>query len=116
MPFIKRNDHGNICALAKEQIDTTYEYILPSMPELQEYASQELATIKHASPLSALVDSDKAIARVTEDLIHLLIEKHVILFTELPQAVQQKLLDREKLRAEHVNTGFVPFMDENDSL
>jgi len=116
MPFIKRNTNGDICALAREQIDTTYEYILPSTPELQEYTAQELATINQAAPLNALIDSDKAIARVTDDLINLLIEKHIILFTELPQAVQIKLLDREKLRAEHASTGFVPFMDENDSL
>ena len=46
----------------------------------------------------ALKDSDSEIARVTEDLIHLLVQKNVILFTELPEEVQAKLLSRKQLR------------------
>mgnify|MGYP000583065169 CR=1 FL=1 len=48
----------------------------------------------------ALKGSDAEIARVTEDLIYLLIKKNVILFTELPEMVQEKLLSREKLRSQ----------------
>lgn len=49
--------------------------------------------------LRSLQDSDNELARVTEDLISVLVQKNVILFTDLPEAVQTKLLGREKLRA-----------------
>jgi predicted transcriptional regulator len=48
--------------------------------------------------LNALQESDNELARVTEDLISVLVKKNVILFTDLPEAVQAKLLGREKLR------------------
>ena len=48
--------------------------------------------------IDALEGSDASLARVTEDLISLLVKKGTILFTELPEAVQEKLLEREKLR------------------
>ena len=46
--------------------------------------------------------SDSELARVVEDLIGVLIEKELIMFTELPEAAQHKLADRANLR---VNLG-----------
>lgn len=43
--------------------------------------------------------SDASVVRVLEDLIDLLIAKQIILFTELPQDAQAKLLGRKELRA-----------------
>lgn len=48
----------------------------------------------------ALQTSDADLARVTEDLISLLVSKGLILFTELPEAVQTKLLKREQIRGQ----------------
>jgi len=62
-----------------------------------------------------LAESDKDIARVTEDLIQLMINKNLILFTDLPNAVQQKLLGREKLRS-HLNQQNNSFLDDSESL
>jgi len=45
-----------------------------------------------------LANSDNDMARVVEDLIDLLMEKQVLVFTELPEAVQGKLNTRRKLR------------------
>ena len=41
--------------------------------------------------------------RVLEDLINTLIDKKVILFTDLPIAAREKLSTREKIRG-HLNT------------
>ena len=49
--------------------------------------------------INALAQSDAELARVTEDLISVLVKKGAILFTDLPEAVQAKLLDRETLRS-----------------
>lgn len=63
----------------------------------------------------ALRNSDADLARVTEDLISLLVHKGLILFTELPEAVQVKLVDREKLR-EKLGPANVSILSEEDTL
>jgi hypothetical protein len=63
----------------------------------------------------ALAESDQEIARVTEDLIHLLVSKNLILFTDLPPVVQQKLLDRERLRS-HLQQREDNFLDDSELL
>lgn len=46
-----------------------------------------------------LADTDAGLARVTEDLIDILINRGVIQFTDFPQAAQAKLLQRRQTRA-----------------
>lgn len=65
--------------------------------------------------LQALAASDADLARVTEDLIVVLVKKGVILFTDLPEAVQGKLLDRETLR-NRLTGAPVTFLSEDDTL
>lgn len=47
----------------------------------------------------ALADSDASLARITEDLIDILINRGVIQFTDFPPAAQSKLLQRRQTRA-----------------
>lgn len=49
-------------------------------------------------PGKSLADSDAAVARVTEDLIDILITRGVIQFTDFPPAAQAKLLQRRHTR------------------
>lgn len=46
-----------------------------------------------------LEHSDAGLARVTEDLIDILIQRGVIQFTDFPAAAQAKLLQRRQTRA-----------------
>lgn len=63
----------------------------------------------------ALADSDADLARVTEDLISVLVRKGIILFTDLPDIVQTKLLEREKLRHK-LDDYNVSFLSDDDTL
>ena len=65
--------------------------------------------------INALAQSDTELARVTEDLITVLVKKGVILFTDLPEAVQTKLLDREALRNK-LEGNNVSFLSEDETL
>lgn len=47
----------------------------------------------------SLASSDAGLARVTEDLIDILIHRGVIQFTDFPPAAQAKLLERRQTRA-----------------
>lgn len=51
------------------------------------------------SGLEVLSGSDAGLARVTEDLIDILIQRGVIHFTDFPPAAQAKLLQRRQTRA-----------------
>ena len=96
MPFVKRNAEGAIVKVCEESADESLEFVSASDQELLDFLRQ--GSDAEAVRL-ALRDSDPELARVTEDLIHLLVKKQVILFTDLPEIVQQKLLAREQIRA-----------------
>lgn len=65
--------------------------------------------------INALAQSDAELARVTEDLISVLVQKGTILFTDLPEAVQAKLLDREALR-DKLDGSKVSFLSDDETL
>lgn len=112
MPYIKRNDDHSIHSIAQHKDNDHQEYLAATASDVVNFLSnqKEVDLSKHA-----LAESDKEIARITEDLINLLISKNVILFTELPDAVQQKLLGREKLRSS-LNGVMDNFLDDDELL
>ncbi|KAB2902341.1 MAG: hypothetical protein F9K35_04195 [Burkholderiaceae bacterium] len=63
-----------------------------------------------------LIESDADLARVTEDLVNLLVQKGVILFTDLPPGAQAKLLARQQTRADMVNSLKLLGEDSEDGL
>ena len=63
---------------------------------------------------SSLVDSDAGLARVTEDLIDILITRGLIQFTDFPPAAQAKLLQRRQTREMMANR--LKLMDDGDPL
>lgn len=65
--------------------------------------------------IDALAGSDADLARVTEDLISVLVKKGTILFTDLPEAVQSKLLEREKLRHK-LDEKHISFLSDDDTI
>jgi hypothetical protein len=93
MPFVKRDEQGRVIAvsLAPE----------PGCDEEMAWDSAALAAFRlPAIPASTLDASDQGLVRVLEDLVELLVDKGVILFTELPDSAQQKIMHRHALRSE----------------
>ena len=75
-------------------------------PEVQRYLE---VAMKQLSP------SDTETIRVIEDLVDLLIEKKLILLTDLPAAAQKKLSERRQIRGDLGVLGNV-IVDEEDIL
>ena len=96
MPFIERGSDGKILTLHRHAQANAQEFLSPTDPQVLDFINEDH---DEAKSKWTLAESDGYIARVTEDLIHLLISKKVILFKELPEPVQHKLLAREKLRS-----------------
>jgi len=95
MPFAKRDATGRIVALiaqpepgAEERVDGTHPDVLAF---LQEDAALGMT-------LGRLAAMDGHMARVTEDLIDVLVGRGVLMFTDLPPGAQRKLLERRRLR------------------
>lgn len=91
MPYIKRDDSGRICLVNLEPGEGLLE-ISANSPEMIEFMKGM------GMEQSSLEQSDMRLVRVLEDLIDLLIARDVIRFTDLPQAAQEKLLERRSLR------------------
>ena len=100
MAFIARNTDGEITAIYETEHTGAHEYLSIDNPELIQFISQSHNNTDIKAVLSS---SDIDLVRVLEDLIHTLMDKKVILFTDLPSAAQEKLANREQIRG-HLNS------------
>ena len=102
MPYVTRDKNGRIAAVHATQNAEATENLAPGDPELVEFLG---STGDSAGLQSALVTSDLELVRVLEDLITVLIDKRIIMLTDLPKAAQQKLAHRYNLRSQLANLG-----------
>lgn len=93
MPFVKRDAQGEVIAVSRESG--------PGFTE--ELAKDDLGIAAFINDVggegSTLADSDLDLIRVVEDVVELLIAKGLILFTELPDTAQQKIMRRQQMRS-----------------
>jgi len=94
MPFVKRNELGAIVAVSHDSHSGFEEEVSSDNPDLAGFLS---SVDGGASALSA---TDQDFVRVLEDVVQLLIDKGVILFTDLPDTAQEKIMRRQQLRSE----------------
>jgi hypothetical protein len=102
MPFIKRDTTGAIMALFREQSAEAGDYLPPSHPEVQAFIGADRgdsATNGQPESRQDMISSDLEMIRVYEDLVDVLISKHVVVLTDFPQAAQEKLMRRKRLRS-----------------
>ncbi len=95
MAYVQRDPQGNIIDVFETAQADAIEYMSPNTPELLSFLRKNGDVDAARTILSS---SDMALIRVLEDLINTLIDKGVILFTDLPPAAQEKLANREKIR------------------
>lgn len=92
MLYLRRDAQGQIASV-KNVADHEHAERCPlDNPELRSYLQLP------AIPPQQLEESDAHLVRVIDDLIETLIRKQVISITDLPQAAQDKLLNRRRLR------------------
>jgi len=108
MPFIRRDASGQISALYREQAAEAGDYLPPNHPEVLGFMGMVTPPApSQSSPEPApsegrggnMVNSDLEMIRVYEDLVDILISKHVVVLTDFPQAAQEKLMRRKRLRS-----------------
>lgn len=96
MLYIERNEKGEIAAIRRGQMKEGLEPASLMDEEVQTFfkSSGELELLAHMLSLT-----DASLVRVLEDLVDLLIEKKLILFTELPPEAREKIQSRKSLRS-----------------
>ena len=111
MPFVVRDEDGKIAAAHDRASAEASEELGADDPELLDY----LAELEREGQLKeSLVITDAEMARVTEDLIETLIEKNVIMLTDLPRPAQEKILERRRMR-EHMSE-LIGLISDDDVL
>ena len=97
MPYVIRDGDGQIIAVHAIQSEQAQEQLAADDPGLRAFIA---ATGDSASLQSVLIASDLELVRVLEDLIAVLIDKRIIMLTDLPEAAQRKLARRYELRSQ----------------
>lgn len=112
MHYVLRDNKGQIIALSAKPFRVGVEEKLSSNhAEVKEFLEQGEP---NAATKVFLSQSDGDLSRILEDLIDLLIDKNMILFTELPRQAQQKLLYRKRARA--ALSSEASLLDEQETL
>ena len=92
MPFVRRDQSGAIVAVSKLNSTECDEYVEDNNVELVEFVHE------FHGARSDLSETDQDFVRVLEDVVELLIQKGLILFTDLPPSAQKKVMNRQSLR------------------
>lgn len=91
MLYVQRDAQGRICELHPTPVGNADEARMADDPEVLQFIHERWRQ-------NELSELDRDFVRVIEDTIELLIAKGVILFTDLPPKVQEKLLRRKEVR------------------
>lgn len=95
MPYIERSADGKIIGLRTVAGRDAMEKKSLNDEEILEFLKDNMDS-KFLENL--LAHSDAGLIRLLEDLINLLTKKNIILFTELPEKAQEKIIEREQIR------------------
>jgi hypothetical protein len=106
MPYVKRNAAGEITGLLDQPADGGAEELSLDSEEIQAFLGQARQRLSL---------SDVETIRVIEDVVDVLIRKKLLLLTDLPQAAQKKLMERQRMRSELGALGNL-VIDEEDIL
>jgi hypothetical protein len=104
MPYVQRNADGRIDTLTGEPGSTT-EFLPGEHPEVLQFLAQHQGAGSPDEAGLALLQEDLKLIRAIEDIIDLLISKNVIIFSELPVAVQQKIMKKRGYREKLFGVG-----------
>jgi len=112
MPYIERNKENQIIAIYAEAPSDDAEHLPTSHQDVINFLN---INASEEQSLQFLTSSDYELVRVLEDLIELLVNKNVVLFTELPSEAQRKLVQRRRAR-QNLNDENHLMVSEDDIL
>ncbi|MCY1273155.1 hypothetical protein D9M68_119070 [compost metagenome] len=97
MVYVQRDGQGRLLRVENEPFEGMNDTLPLQSEELKAWID---ARMEAKSRLDQLRQSDLEMVRVLEDVVHILVERGVISFTDLPEAARIKLDERAVARAE----------------
>lgn len=95
MLYVERNQEGEIISVRRDADGPGMEPKQAVDVEILGFLSKNGS---QDSILHLLSTMDIGVIRILEDLIDLLVDKNIIMFSELPEEAQEKLRNRKQLR------------------
>ena len=95
MLYVERDEDGNIVALRNNPSAQANEKVSITDEEILSFLNKKVGDNSYLHLLSL---SDVGVIRILEDLVELLIQKKVLLWTDLPEEAQEKIRERKLLR------------------
>ncbi|MFQ6018752.1 MAG: hypothetical protein ACE5KF_11225 [Kiloniellaceae bacterium] len=102
MPYVARDRAGRIVKVSARKTKEASEKLAANDPELRPFQARHHS---RTAIEKQLIASDLELIRVLEDLIAVLIDKRIIMLTDLPNAAQEKLARRYELRSKLADLG-----------
>lgn len=97
MLYVERDDNGKIIGVHTSPTPKAVE----TKPAVDEELIDFLAKTTGNDPRKLQLSlTDMGMIRLVEDLVELLIQKNIILYTDLPEYAQRKIHERKRLREE----------------
>ena len=104
MLYIERNSSGKIIGIHSAPTAQAQEQKKKLDQEVMEFLNST-GVSKHLGPI--LNEFDQNVIRVLDDLIDLLVDKNLIMFTELPIEAQEKIKWRKLIRKKMSSVNFM---------
>lgn len=98
MPFVTRDQDGQVVAVAEVPLEDEAEHLPPDHPEVAAFVQRACSLPEEDEAAGPFFAADLAFIRVVEDLIEVLIRKGVLAVSDLPGPAQDKLMERRALR------------------
>lgn len=112
VPYVQRNLRGEIVGLYRDPKPDAVEY-------REALDDEVIGFLRADGPGQGFDRLDAGFVRVLEDLVDLLIERRLLILTDLPPAAQEKWLARKQLRQQGgsapmplPDTGFADIIDD----
>lgn len=114
MAYVVRDKNGSVISVLANPAEQKSGNLDLSDDEVNELFGKDEAAKQLQE---VLVASDLSFVRVLEDLIGVLMDRGVIMLTDLPEAAQEKLLQRRHIRDHLTNlSGLIDDSGEEDLL
>lgn len=98
MPYVQRDASGRVSAIFQKPQENAGELLPDDHPDIQSFFGGILPQIGQGNGTLYLTETDIGLIRVIEDLIDVLIDKNILMFTDLPVEAREKILFRKSTR------------------
>lgn len=98
MPYIQRSPAGGVIALFLSAPESGAEWLAVDHPDVLRFLTDSEASGHVVKPHDVLATLDRAMIRVLEDLVDVLVDKQIIRLSDLPEQARTKVAARKEIR------------------